>query len=110
MLAVSVAVSIVRGQDYWMPLTGVMTSLLITYAHIKTKFTDFLGKISYSLYLLHIPFGSRILNLGGRYADTEWKVWGIILLALLITLLVSWVFYKMVEYPAQMLSKKIAYK
>jgi len=109
-LAVSISVSLVRGQNYWVPLTGVMTSLLITYAHFKTKLTDFLGKISYSLYLLHIPFGSRIINLGGRYADTEWKVWAILALALSVTLIVSWIFYKLIEYPSQLLSKKISYK
>ena len=109
-LIVSVAVSLFRGQDYLMPFTGVITAILISYASFKSKITDFLGKISYSLYLLHIPFGSRVINLGGRYADTEWKVWAILSLALSLTLFVSWIFYRLIEKPSQILSKKISYK
>ena len=106
----AVSVSLIRGQDYFMPLTGAITALLICYAEFKTKATEFLGKISYSLYLLHIPVGSRIINLGGRYANTEWKIWAVLLIALLVTMIVSWIFYKLVEYPSQMLSKRITYK
>lgn len=109
-LAVAVSVSLVRGQLYTMPLTGLITALLICYAEFKSRITDFLGKISFSLYLLHVPIGGRIINLGGRYADTDWKVWLVLLVALIVTLVVSWVFYKLVEYPSQLLSKKITYK
>lgn len=109
-LATAVTVSLVRGQPYAMPLTGFITALLICYAEFKSRVTDFLGKISFSLYLLHVPIGGRIINLGGRYADTAWKVWAVLLVALLVTLIASWVFYKLVEYPSQLLSKKITYK
>jgi peptidoglycan/LPS O-acetylase OafA/YrhL len=109
-LAVAVSVSLVRGQPYSMPLTGVITALLICYAEFKSRITDFLGKISFSLYLLHVPIGGRIINLGGRYANTDWKVWMVLLIALAVTLITSWVFYKLVEYPSQLLSKKITYK
>ena len=109
-LAVAVSVSLVRGQPFVMPLMGLVTSLLICYAEFKTRATDFLGKISFSLYLLHVPIGGRIINFGGRYANTGWKVWLVLLAALIITLIVSWFFYKLVEFPSQLLSKKIKYK
>jgi len=109
-LAVAASVSLVRGQAYVMPLMGVVTALLICYAEFKTRATDFLGKISFSLYLLHVPIGGRIINFGGRYANTSWKVWLVLLVALIITLIASWLFYKLVEYPSQILSKKITYK
>lgn len=109
-VAVAVTVSLVRGQPYIMPLTGLITALLICYVEFKTRITDFLGKISFSLYLLHVPIGGRIINLGGRYANTSWKVWGVLLVALIVTLIASWIFYKLVEYPSQKLSKRIKYR
>lgn len=109
-LAAAITVSVVRGQDPLMPGTGLLTAILICYTEFKTKITDFLGRISFSLYLLHVPIGGRIINLGGRYADTAWKVWLVLLAALIVTLAASWIFYKLVEYPSQLLSKKITYK
>lgn len=109
-VAVAVTVSLVRGQPYIMPLTGLITALLVCYVEFKTRITDFLGKISFSLYLLHVPIGGRIINLGGRYANTSWKVWGVLLVALIVTLIASWIFYKLVEYPSQKLSKRIKYR
>jgi peptidoglycan/LPS O-acetylase OafA/YrhL len=109
-LAIAVSVSLIKGQPFSMTLVGALTAILICYAAFRTKATDFLGKISYSLYLLHVPIGGRIINLFGRYANTEWKVWGILLTALFVTLIASWIFYKLVEYPSQLLSKKITYR
>lgn len=109
-LAAAAAVSLVRGQAYVMPLMGLVTALLICYAEFKSRVTDFLGRISFSLYLLHVPIGGRIINFGGRYANTGWKVWLVLLVALIVTLVASWIFYKLVEYPSQALSKKITYK
>lgn len=105
-----VAVSLVRHQPYTMAVTGVLSALLICYAEFKTGITEFLGKISFSLYLLHVPIGGRIINFGGRYADTGWKVWAVLFIALSVTLATSWLFYKLVEYPSQRLSKKIQYR
>ncbi len=109
-LAAAASVSLVRGQAYVMPLMGLLTALLICYAEFKSRVTDFLGKISFSLYLLHVPIGGRIINFGGRYANTGWKVWLVLLVGLIVTLVASWIFYKLVEYPSQALSKKITYK
>lgn len=109
-LATSVAVSLLRGHDALMPSVGLVTALLICYVEWRSAVTDFLGKISFSLYLLHVPVGGRVINFGGRYANTDWKVWGVLLVALIVTLIVSWMFYKLVEYPSQLLSKKIRYK
>ncbi len=109
-LAASVTVSLVRRQDALMPFVGLITALLICYVEWRSVVTDFFGRISFSLYLLHVPVGGRVINLGGRYANTEWKVWTVLLLALAVTLFVSWVFYKLVEYPSQLVSKKISYR
>ena len=103
------SISVLRGQGYITASVGLAAALLINYFEFRTVITDFLGKISFSLYLMHIPVGGKVLNYLGRYADNEWKVWAALILALAITITASWVFYKLVEYPSQMISKRISY-
>ena len=98
-----------NGQGYIPATIGLIAGLLIAYVEFKTVVTDFLGKISFSLYLMHVPVGGKVLNYLGRYTNNEWQVWGSLVLALAITIAASWIFYKLVEYPSQMLSKRISY-
>ncbi|UBF28989.1 acyltransferase [Kovacikia minuta CCNUW1] len=76
------------------PLDTQITSLK------SARWLSFLGLISYSLYLLHVPFQGKIINLGTRFIPPE---------SLLVVLLqgcgwgvaigVSYVFYRRVEKP-----------
>ncbi|WP_336515187.1 acyltransferase [Pollutibacter soli] len=109
-LLLSVAVSLSRGQHVVMSLTGLATALAIVWVRFNNGITEFLGKISFSLYLMHVPIGGRVLNYAGRYANEDWKVWLSILVALAVTIFASWVFYRLVEYPSLLLGKKIKYK
>jgi peptidoglycan/LPS O-acetylase OafA/YrhL len=86
------------------------TVLAIMFLKIHSKHIDYLGKISFSLYLIHIPIGGRVINFLGRYAKTESDVWMTLGIALIITLGFSWMFYKIIETPSQILSRKIKYK
>jgi peptidoglycan/LPS O-acetylase OafA/YrhL len=66
-----------------------------------------LGSISYSLYLVHVPIGGRIINLGQRWV-TEGD--GRLLLALAATavsLLGAWLFFKVIEEPCHRWSRRI---
>jgi peptidoglycan/LPS O-acetylase OafA/YrhL len=105
----SVAVCILRGQPLVMPSVSAAVAFLLCHSHFRTNITDFLGKISFSLYLLHVPVGGRIVNFGGRYADTGLKVWAVILIALVVSVAASYLFYLIIEAPSQRLSKKISY-
>lgn len=70
----------------------------------------FLGNISYSLYLLHIPIGGRIINLAKRFELDEFSKGCVVLLAVMISIAASWVFYLLVEKPSHRWSKKIKFK
>lgn len=108
-LVCAVATCFIRHQPLEMPLVGLCTALAINYLKFNNRVFNFLGKISFSLYLLHVPIGGRVMNLASRYADSEIKVWASLLLALIITLFASWIFYLLVERPSQRLSRKISY-
>jgi len=91
-------------------VVGLSVSLIICFTNIRSRVTDFLGKISFSLYLVHIPIGSKILNYGSRYANTDLKIYGFLIFSLIFTISFAWVFFKLVEQPSLRWSSKINYK
>ncbi len=69
----------------------------------------FLGGISYSLYLLHLPIGSRVVHLGMRLAPTPFNKIATLFLACGASITAAWVLYRLVEAPAQKWSSRIKY-
>lgn len=71
----------------------------------------FLGTISYSLYLLHVPLGTDgFINFLQNYITSEGgRIW-LMLAALPFIIICSWVFYLILEKPSMKLAKKIKYK
>ena len=70
----------------------------------------FLGNISYSLYLLHIPVGGRIVNLAKRFETNEVIKVLVVLVALGFSIFVAWIFYRLIEKPSHKWSKRIKLK
>lgn len=66
----------------------------------------FAGTLSYSLYLLHVPVGGRIINLATRLPDNWVLRYAVIGLAFLVSLIAAYVFWRLVEKPSQAWSKK----
>lgn len=70
------------------------------------KFPQWLGKVSYSLYLIHIP----ILVLSIRIFHQTFPMWLIWIITISISLLLSDIMYKYIEHPFQTLGRSIAAK
>jgi peptidoglycan/LPS O-acetylase OafA/YrhL len=88
----------------------VATALCIAFVRTDVRVLGFLGAISYSLYLIHVPVGGRILSLGlahlhGGSARVVWL--GISLVA---TIALATLFHRLVEVPAQQWSSRIRYR
>lgn len=64
-----------------------------------------LGTISYSLYLVHVPVGSRITNLAIRWVPEG--PGRILLVAVAVggSILAAWIFWRIIEMPFQTLSR-----
>lgn len=64
------------------------------------KWLKFIGLISYSLYLLHVPFQGRVINLGSRFIPLDSLM--IMLLQVLgwvVAISASFIFYRLIEKP-----------
>lgn len=89
---------------------GVVTGLLIVHARLKARPLLFLGQISYSLYLLHVPIGGRVINLGSRFADGPMEKVAVLALAVVASLGAAFLFHRWVELPAQRWSAAVRYQ
>ena len=92
------------------PICAVISIGFILLVKKPIKPLIFLGTISYSLYLIHTPFGTDgLINFLQNYVVTETgRVW-LLPLCLPITLFAAWVFYRIIEKPSMKWSKKISY-
>lgn len=87
---------------------GSVTSLIILfYPNIKIPVFHFLGKISYSIYLIHPIIGAAVINILSRHVHTDFQKFSIILLGVGVTLISSYIMYLFIENPSKKLSSKI---
>lgn len=92
-------------------ITGVVTAVLLGLfeADIKQPLL-FFGHISYSMYLLHVPIGGRVINLSLRYIHTTSGKLVVLAMALAATTAAAWLLHRYVERPAQQWSSAIRYR
>lgn len=90
-------------------ISGVVPALTVTFLILykrstKVAILSFLGNISYSLYLIHIP--ASLITI--RLLSPSLKNSGIIAIACLsFSILIAYLFYVLIEQPALKLSKSI---
>ncbi|MBC7411048.1 MAG: acyltransferase [Bacteroidia bacterium] len=89
-------------------LVCVATLVIIHFfKEFKTVVTLFLGRISYSLYLLHGITGGFVINyLSHNYKSTVQQI-VVIMFGFVVALGCSYLFYLVIEKPSQALSKRI---
>lgn len=68
-----------------------------------------LGAVSYSLYLVHVPIGGRVVNLLQRFADGAVGQIAVLAAAVIVSLVATYVLYLLVERPAQRWSSRLRY-
>ena len=91
-------------------LTLITAVLIAFFSDLgNTKILIFLGNISYSLYLLHVPIGGKIINLSKRLELNEVSKFGIVLIALAFSIFAAWLFYKYIEKPSHQWAKKVKF-
>ncbi len=91
-------------------IIAIIFSLIVLFTLKKSpKFFLFLGKISFSLYLVHIPVETIFTNLIIPHVQDDMGRTILILLSIVPIIGISWLFYEFVEEPCIRLSKRIKY-
>jgi peptidoglycan/LPS O-acetylase OafA/YrhL len=83
------------------------TVLVILHGKLSSPWLLKLGAISYSLYLVHVPIGGRVINLSTRLPDVLWVKLAALALAVSLSLAAAWLLWKFVERPAMLFASKI---
>ena len=90
-------------------LVGVATALLIALVDIRSRTLLFLGKISYSLYLVHVPIGGRVINMSLKFPVSPTGKVGVCIAAFLVSVAAAHLFYRLVKRPARSWAARIHY-
>jgi peptidoglycan/LPS O-acetylase OafA/YrhL len=67
------------------------------------------GAVSYSLYLVHVPVGLRVLSLSQRLSPSPFVAAAGGAVAVGASVLVAWVMYRLVEMPSSRWSSRVKY-
>lgn len=90
---------------------GLTTALLIAFVPgRRVRVLAFLGLISYPLYLLHIPIGTRLITLSLRWHLGWVENLGVLALALAASIGAAWLLHLRIERPAQRWASAIRYR
>jgi peptidoglycan/LPS O-acetylase OafA/YrhL len=109
---VSSLVMIFIGVFYSPPVffSSLIPTLAILYLYnFSNPLLDWLGKISYSIYLTHSIVGSATINVMLRFAHSPLMKVGIILAGIAVTITFSYMVYLFIEKPSKKLSSKIRF-
>jgi peptidoglycan/LPS O-acetylase OafA/YrhL len=90
--------------------TSVVAGLLIAFVTLENRWMLKLGEVSYSLYLLHIPIGLRIIDFMSRLPYSGELILLIDVFAIGVCIYSSMLFYRWVESPSQRWSSAIKIK
>ncbi len=91
-------------------MLGFFTIITVQVFNTRSnKILDFFGNISYSLYLIHPLIGASIINILSHTFFLSWQKPLVISVGLGVTILSSYIMYRFVEKPTQLLSKRIMY-
>lgn len=93
----------------FLPILAALGTLLMILLPIKVRFLEFLGMISYSLYLIHIPIGGRIINLSINFVEQEFMRSLVSIGAIVFSIACAYLFFRLIEAPSIRLSKSIKY-
>lgn len=89
--------------------TGPRLALLLVWTSVPRALTG-LGAISYSLYLVHVPAGGRVVNLGARLPDHVVVHLGVLTAAVFASLATAIAFWWAVERPSQKPYSQLRYR
>lgn len=107
-LWVAVLVPVAATFTYALALLSLAAFAVMLADSFRSRVTEFLGRISYSLYLVHVPVGVPFQSLVGRLAENDLQRTLVVLGSVALCVLTAWLFYHLVERPSVDLARRIA--
>jgi peptidoglycan/LPS O-acetylase OafA/YrhL len=90
---------------------GLGTLLVINqFSNFKNRLGEFFGNISYSVYLLHSIIGSAFINFMSHKVTEPLDKLIVIIIGILITIVASYLYWRVIEKPSQKLAQRIKFK
>jgi peptidoglycan/LPS O-acetylase OafA/YrhL len=90
-------------------IISCLTIVLLLFFNKYNKVIKFFSDISFSLYLTHVIIGGKVINLGLRYVKTDIQKYILLCFAIFCSILCAYLFYRLIEKPFYLLSRKIYY-
>lgn len=85
----------------------VLLKLALLVPSFGPKLLLWLGGISYSLFLIHVPIGGRVVNVFSRFPLSGSQQLLVCLLALVLSFLAAWGFCVVIERPSHRVSRNL---
>lgn len=79
-------------------------------SQMKVPVLHFLGKMSYSIYLIHAIIGIAVMNVLSHHVDGTLQKIALVSVVMGISIFFSYIFYRIVEKPSKALSARINYR
>jgi peptidoglycan/LPS O-acetylase OafA/YrhL len=100
-----------RGPTGWLVAgISVATGLVIAFVSFRHRLADFLGDVSYSVYLLHLPIGVGLIGWLSHLLPFSGSYLGVLdLLGMAASILAAAALYRWVEKPSQEMSSRVRF-
>lgn len=100
---------------YKYPFVSVIYTLIpvffiLFFEEIKVKGLHFLGKTSYSIYLIHTLIGASFINVLSHSVHSSFGKFFVIVGGTVLTILSAYVMYLLIEKPSKKISENVKYK
>ncbi len=90
--------------------SGIAFGSILFFTNFNNKLFQFLGDISYSMYLFHSIIGLVIINYFSHSIQAPLFKFLLVIVALFASIITSFVVFKCIELPSKKLSSKIKFK
>jgi peptidoglycan/LPS O-acetylase OafA/YrhL len=107
LIALALAAYLVGYRGAAFAVASLAAAAYILWSRPKARWLLWLGTISYSFYLIHLPIGRRVINLCARFIPESPYVTAA--LALGVSLFVAWLLWRLIESPSLRWAQKIHY-
>ncbi len=82
---------------------------ILFFENVHIKFLSWLGKFSYSVYLIHPVIGASVVNILSHHVTGLWQKIGVVLIGIVVTLVSSLIMYWLIEKPSKKISSSIKF-